>query len=788
MTWRNMMNANKSMHHDKTPLLDTLYTYAQSEVTCFDVPGHKQGNYLKELQSLWGDMVLKMDVNSSKTVDNLSHPVGVIKEAEELLADAFGCDHAFMLVNGSTSGIQYMILSVLQAGDKILLPRNVHKSAINALILSGAKPIFIEPAIDHFYGIVNGITIESVQHAFDLNNDIKAIFLVYPTYFGATSDIEAIIEFAHSKKIPVLIDQAHGTHFSFHPDLPKGASFLGADLVTISMHKTGGSLTQSSILLHNEGLITKNKVRSTINLFQTTSASYLLMCSIDLARKKLMLEGKDNLDQLLDLAKKAKEKINLIQGLNCITKKMYVDRKGVYDYDDLKLVIRVADLGLSGFEVYDILRDKYNIQVELAEPYVILAIISFGDNNDTIARLVKALQDLSDQYFGRRKSKVISNSATLKAPKLKMCPRDAYYYPKKLVPIQDTKGLICGESIMMYPPGIPLIIPGEVITQNLIDHYLYLKKEGVLILHDDEDPYKIHVIDNSQEDNMVELWYTEDHQEDTKFSIKVKEHIHSEKTEFQQIDFFDSVTFGRFFTLDGLMMVTEKDEFIYHDMICHVPMAVNPKIEKVLIIGGGDGGTAREVLRYPNVRHVDMVEIDERVVRLCQQYLTQTACALDNDPRLTLHFDDGLIFVQEESENVYDLILVDSTDPIGPGEGLFTYEFYKNCKRILKDDGILINQHASPYYTSDSYEMKRAHDKIKETFPIAKIYQFHMPTYPSGHWLFGFASKKYDPLRDLQKEAWEAIGLETKYYNTDIHVGAFMLPTYVKDMLSHDED
>ena len=217
-------------------------------------------------------------------------------------------------------------------------------------------------------------------------------------------------------------------------------------------------------------------------------------------------------------------------------------------------------------------------------------------------------------------------------------------------------------------------------------------------------------------------------------------------------------------------------------------MAVNPKIEKVLIIGGGDGGTAREVLRYPNVTHVDMVDIDERVVRLCQQYLPQTACALDNDPRLSLHFEDGLVFVQESKIATYDLILVDSTDPIGPGEGLFTYDFYKNCNRILKEDGILINQHESPYYPSDAYEMKRAHDKIKETFPIAKIYQFHMPTYPSGHWLFGFASKKYDPIKDLQKETWEAMGLKTKYYNTDLHVGAFALPNYVKEMLNHEKD
>jgi len=282
---------------------------------------------------------------------------------------------------------------------------------------------------------------------------------------------------------------------------------------------------------------------------------------------------------------------------------------------------------------------------------------------------------------------------------------------------------------------------------------------------------------------MLDLWYTENHAYDTKFSIKVKKHLHSEKTSFQQIDFFESDTFGIFFTLDGLMMVTQKDEFIYHDMITHIPMAVNPDCKKVLIIGGGDGGTAREIARYAHIEQIDMVEIDERVVRLCQEYLPQTACQLEKDKRIKLHFEDGLAFVKNTKEGEYDLILVDSTDPIGPGEGLFTYDFYHNCYRALNENGILINQHESPYYQSYAQEMKRSHAKIKETFPIAKVYQFHMPTYPSGHWLFGFASKKFDPIKDLQKEKWESFDLKTKYYNSDIHTGAFALPTYVKELL-----
>lgn len=280
---------------------------------------------------------------------------------------------------------------------------------------------------------------------------------------------------------------------------------------------------------------------------------------------------------------------------------------------------------------------------------------------------------------------------------------------------------------------------------------------------------------------MAILWYSENYTENCKFDIRVKRHIYSEQSPFQKIDFFESDEFGTFFTLDGFMMVNEKDEFIYHDMITHVPMAVNQEIKNVLVIGGGDGGTIRELTRYDNIELIHHVEIDERVVRLCQQYLPITASKLD-DKRVQMYFEDGIEFVKKY-ENFYDLIIVDSTDPIGPGEGLFTIDFYKNCYKALNDKGILINQHESPYYERDAQQMKKAHAKLKGIFDITKVYQYHMPTYASGHWLFGFASKVYDPILDQKRDEWEKLGLKTKYYNSDIHVGSFMLPTYVKEML-----
>lgn len=284
----------------------------------------------------------------------------------------------------------------------------------------------------------------------------------------------------------------------------------------------------------------------------------------------------------------------------------------------------------------------------------------------------------------------------------------------------------------------------------------------------------------------MELWFTEDHSKDAKFSIRVEKQLYSGKSDFQRIDVFESKEFGKFFTLDGYIMITEKDEFIYHDMIVHVPMATNPDIRKVLVIGAGDGGTVRELVRYESIEKIDMVEIDKLVVDVCREYFPRSTSGLD-DERVSLYFEDGLKFVQEKID-AYDLIIVDSTDPIGPGEGLFTREFYKNCYRALKKDGILVNQHESPFYENYAKSMQRAHKRIREFFPVAKVYQVHIPTYASGHWLFGFASKTYDPVADLNSDAWNALNLETGYYNTEIHKGSFAIPNYVKKLLEESID
>ena len=279
----------------------------------------------------------------------------------------------------------------------------------------------------------------------------------------------------------------------------------------------------------------------------------------------------------------------------------------------------------------------------------------------------------------------------------------------------------------------------------------------------------------------MELWFTEKHTEHVKLSIEVDKQLYSTQSDFQRIDIFESPEFGRFLTLDGYMMLTEKDEFIYHEMIVHVPMAVHPGVKKVLVIGAGDGGVIRELTKYPEIEHIDLVEIDEQVVQVCREFLPRTSCKLDDD-RVHICYEDGLKFVRfKESE--YDLIIVDSTDPFGPGEGLFTKEFYGNCYKALKEDGIMVNQHESPFYEADATACMRAHKRIVESFPISRVYQAHIPTYPSGHWLFGFASKKYHPVHDLDAERWLERELDTLYYTPKLHEGAFCLPAYVEKLL-----
>lgn len=461
----------------QTPLFSALKAYRERRVIPFDVPGHKHGNGIPELRDFLGETTLQVDVNSMKPLDNIGNPTGVIREAEELMAQAYGADAAFFLVNGTTFGVQAMVMAACQPGDKIILPRNVHESAIHALILSGAIPVYMQPEILPRLGIAGGIPYETFEQTVKKHPDAKAVFLINPTYYGITSDLPRIIELAHKHNMTVLVDEAHGAHFHFHPELPPSAIPLGADISAVSLHKTGGALTQSSVLLLNERVYRREHIKTILNLTQTTSASYLLMSSLDVARKMLATEGKARISHILDLARYARNALNHTDGLYAFGSEL-INGKGVVGFDETKLGVCVSGIGLTGHQVYDLLRDEYNIQIEFGDVHNILAILSVGDTKENVDALIAALKDIALRHAT---GKCVETTINLTNPEVIVSPRDAFYSGKKRIPLVMAEGEISGESIMAYPPGIPIVSPGERIDRSIIEHILFLKRQKTVI-------------------------------------------------------------------------------------------------------------------------------------------------------------------------------------------------------------------------------------------------------------------------------------------------------------------
>jgi arginine/lysine/ornithine decarboxylase len=408
-----------------------------------------------------------------KPLDNLCHPVSVIKEAEELAADAFGAANAFFMVGGTTSAVQTMIIATCKEGDKIIMPRNVHRSAINALILTGAVPIYVNPDSSKRLGIALGMSVCDVEKAIRENPDAKAVLVNNPTYYGICSDIKKITELAHANGMKVLADEAHGTHFYFDDNLPTSAMEAGADMAAVSMHKSGGSLTQSSILLLGKN-VNSNYVRQIINLTQTTSGSYLLLSSLDMSRKNLALNGKEIFERVRSLAKYARDEINKIGDYYAYCKEI-VNGDSIYDFDVTKLSVNTFDVGLAGIEVYDLLRDEYDIQIEFGDIGNILAYISVGDREREIERLVSALSEIR-RRFKKEKTGMFDHEYI--NPIVQMSPKQAFYGDKESLPIGETVGRICSEFVMCYPPGIPILAPGEKITDEILEYIKYAKEKG----------------------------------------------------------------------------------------------------------------------------------------------------------------------------------------------------------------------------------------------------------------------------------------------------------------------
>jgi arginine decarboxylase len=472
----------KELSQSNAPIYEALERFRRMRVVPFDVPGHKRGRGNPELVQLFGAQCVGIDVNSMKPLDNLCHPVSVIREAEELAAQAFGAAHAFLMVGGTTSSVQSMVLTVCKPGDKIILPRNVHRSVINALVLCGATPVYVNPDMDHRLGIALGMKIEQLEQVIADNPDAVAVLVNNPTYYGICSDLRKIVQLAHAHNMLVLADEAHGTHFYFGDNLPVSAMAAGADMAAVSMHKSGGSLTQSSFLLIGPN-VGSGYTRQIINLTQTTSASYLLMASLDIARRNLALRGKEEISKVVGMAEYARQEINQIGGYYAYSREL-VNGGSVYDFDVTKLSVHTLDIGLAGIEVYDILRDEYDIQIEFGDLGNILAYISIGDRRQDIERLVSALSEIR-RRFQRDKTGLMSHEYI--APEVLVTPQQAFYAPKRSLPLKEAVGRVCSEFVMCYPPGIPILAPGEQITPDILSYIEYAKEKGCSITGT-EDP------------------------------------------------------------------------------------------------------------------------------------------------------------------------------------------------------------------------------------------------------------------------------------------------------------
>ncbi|MEH7391434.1 aminotransferase class I/II-fold pyridoxal phosphate-dependent enzyme [Bacillus sp. JJ1474] len=454
----------------ETPLFTALKKHAEKNPIQFHIPGHKRGNGMDpEFREFIGENALAIDLINISPLDDLHLPKGIIKQAQELAAKAFGADYTFFSVQGTSGAIMAMIMSVCGPGEKILVPRNVHKSIMSAIVFSGTIPIFIHPEVDPNFGISHGITPDSIERAIAQHPDTKAVLVINPTYYGISGDLKKIVEIAHMKDIPVLVDEAHGAHIHFHKELPLSAMEAGADLAATSVHKLGGSLTQSSILNLRGTLVSPKRVQSVLSMLTTTSTSYLLLSSLDVARKSLATEGQALLEDTIRKAEETRKKINKIEHLYCMGNEI-LESSAAVAMDPTKLLISVKELGLTGYQVEKWLRERFNIEVELSDLYNILCIVTAGDSEEELSTLVFALKELSMEFKSQVNQMIDSSVLLPKIPSLALTPRDAFYMDTEVIPFDDSEGRIIAEFIMVYPPGIPIFIPGEIITKENLEY------------------------------------------------------------------------------------------------------------------------------------------------------------------------------------------------------------------------------------------------------------------------------------------------------------------------------
>ncbi|NNG66583.1 aminotransferase class I/II-fold pyridoxal phosphate-dependent enzyme [Caldanaerobacter subterraneus] len=458
-----------------TPLYDALMEYVKKETVPFHMPGHKQGRVLPKE---YIENLAKIDLTEVPGLDNLHNPDGPILEAQELAAKAFGSKQAFFLVNGSTAGIYAAMYAVLNPTDKVLVMRNSHKSVYNGVVLTQSIPVYLLPEIDYENGIAMGIDVERLEEVLQKERDVKAVVVTYPNYYGFCSDIEKIVDIVHKYGKILIVDEAHGAHFPFSNNLPKSSIKAGADIVVQSLHKTLTSFTQTSILHLNSDRVDVDRLKYSLSLFQSTSPSYILMSSIDMAREYMEKEGKKRLEEVIQLALYVRREIDKMEGIRCLGEDI-VGRYGIVDFDVTKLTISVKNLGIEGPEAEDFLRRECNIQVEMSDVYNILAMVTVGDDEKRVKMLLEGLKKLSKN---RKRVKFGDRILFPSLPEMELTPSEAVRKKKVRVPFEKAEGAISADFVTPYPPGVPLICPGERIEKDMVKYIEVLYNKGIKVL------------------------------------------------------------------------------------------------------------------------------------------------------------------------------------------------------------------------------------------------------------------------------------------------------------------
>lgn len=461
-----------------------MKNYVDEGTIPFHTPGHKQGKGMHgRLENLLGRDTLALDLALMPDLDDLHEPHGCIKDAQDLAAELYGADNSFFVVNGTTGGIYAMILTIAGPGDKIIVPRNAHRSIIGGVILSGAIPVFMHPEVDRELGVTMGVTPETVEEAVRQHPDAKGVLIINPTYYGVATDLRRIVEIVHDHNMPVVVDEAHGPHLLFSPQLPVQALDAGADICAQSTHKIIGAMTQCSIVHCREGRISVPRLKAMLQLVQSTSPNYILMASLDVARMQMATEGRRLVARAVELAEWVRGEINRIPGLYCFGGEK-LGQPGVFGLDPTKVTVTVKGLGLKGAEAERILRRKHKVQVELSDMYNVLFLITMGDGEAEAGALVGALRDLAANHAGKRDFSALEDAYTIQYPEMPeqvLSPRQALFGHTRTIPFRRAEGRVCAEIITFYPPGIPLLCPGERISRDVIDYCLRLQEAGLHI-------------------------------------------------------------------------------------------------------------------------------------------------------------------------------------------------------------------------------------------------------------------------------------------------------------------